>query len=354
MKFAALFLLLSFQQAPAVVEYRNPDLDLAFSHPKTWTFVTDKKGVTKVSIPVPNSSERASMEIRSIVYNSDEEVWLNVQKEFLRQMKRDVVRQWKEDVLGVPMLMTRGGYQEKGQDMAMLTGLMYSRTPKKLLFRLTAPAQGYDAIEFDLRNSLQSLHTIDGRLPAVEDPNRKITPEEAKVQPVVAPPKVTVIEGKKVQTKVAKGTQSVDMEAGGRKVQLRFDTGWTAEKDASGGFIFKNAELTGSVHVVVNSTLDSDKPQTALFKVSSASLDDYLKVATRDETTALPNHAGALVSCVWRVGTSAKGPIASSEAVGLSGEFYWLATYRFEGVMPPADRKAVDSLFASMSVELTP
>lgn len=353
MKFAALFLLVSLHQAPSTVEYKNPELNLAFSHPKSWTFVTNKKGVTSVTIPTDTKGVTGSMEIYSIAYNADEDLWQNVQKDFLKQMKRDVVRQWREEILGVPLLMTRGGYEDRGSQMAILTGLVYSRTPRKLLFRLTAPASVYDSIEFDLRASLQSLHTIDGTLPSTEDPNRKVTPEDAVVKPVMAPPKVTVIDKSKPSEKLVKGPQSVDAQAGGKSVKLRYATGWTCEKDAT-GFNFHATGIPGSIHVTVSSTLDSDNPEVAIFKASAISLNDFDKVTKREETNPKPNKAGAFVSTIWRDGVSGKGAIESCEAAGLLGDFYWLATYRLDGSLTVASRKAIDLLFAGMSVELAP
>lgn len=354
MKFAALFLLVSLHQASSTVEYKNPELNLAFSHPKTWSFVTNKKGVTTVTIPTETKGVAGSMEIYSISYNADEDLWQNVQKDFLKQMKRDVVRQWREEILGVPLLMTRGGFEEKGSQMAILTGLVYSRTPRKLLFRLTAPASVYDSIEFDLRASLQSLHTIDGTLPSSEDPNRKVTPEDAVVKPVMAPPKITVIDQSKPAEKLVKGAQSVDVQAGGKAVKLHFAAGWTCEKDANGGFNFHSTGIPGAIHVTVNSTLDSDNPEVAIFKASALSLNDFDKVTKREETNPKPNKAGAYVSTIWRQGVSSKGVLESCEAAGLLGDFYWLATFRYEGALPEANRKAIDLLFAGMSVELAP
>ncbi len=354
MKIAALFLLIGLQQAASTVEYKNPELNLAFSHPKSWEFKTDKKGVTKVTIPTGTPGSTASMEIYSVAFNGEGDAWQNVQKEFLKQMKRDVVRQWQEEILGVPMLMTRGGYEEKGNQMAMLTGLMYSRTPRKMLFRLIAPAAAYDAIEFDLRSSLQSLHTINGALPLPEDPNRKITPEDTVVKPVEAPPKVTVIERSKPKDKLVKGSQSLDFQAGGKPVKLQFGPGWTAERDAAGGYDFHNPAVAGSIHIIVNSTLDSDHPEVAMFKASGLALNDFEKVTKRDETNPAANKAGAFVSTIWRVGTSSKGAITSCEAAGMLGDFYWLATYKLDGTLPEAGHKAVELLFSSMSVESTP
>lgn len=354
MKVAALLLSLSLYQGSAQLEYRNPELNLAFSHSKAWTFTTDKKGVTRATIPMANSVGLARLEIFSVMYNADRDLWENIEKDFLKQLKGDVVRQWREQILGVPLLLTRGTYNDKGDQKAILSGLMYAKAPRKLRFRLIAPADGFDSVEFEFRSALQTLHSIDGSTPATEDPNRKVTPDDMKVQPILAPPKVMYLTSGKANQKIVKGSQSIDVKAGGKNVSLRFETGWAATKDESGTITLTGPDAPSPIHVNVNSLLDSDSPLVALFKASSQSLNDYLKVATREETMPKANTAGAMESTVWRTGTSAKGPMASCEAAGLLADFYWLATYRQDATLTPAQRRAVDTLLGSMSVELTP
>ena len=187
MNVTAILLALAVHQGSDQMEYRNPELNLGFNHPKSWVFTTDKKGVTRATLPVANAVERAKLEVFSVAYNAEPDLWETIEKDFLKQAKGEVVRQWREEIMGVPLLLTQGTYKDKGDAREILSGLMYARAPRKLRFRLIGSPEGFENVEYEFRKVLQTLHSIDGTKPTSEDPNRKITPEDLKVVPVSAP-----------------------------------------------------------------------------------------------------------------------------------------------------------------------
>jgi hypothetical protein len=106
--------------------------------------------------------------------------------------------------------------------------------------------------------------------------------------------------------------------------------------------------------VSVLSSLDSDDPGRALNRAAIASLDLFTTVNKRiDSAKPTANAAGAVVSEVWRWGLDANGSIVGCNAVGVSGDYYWIFSYH--GTMPAPgtkDAKLLADLVKAMSVEL--
>ena len=71
-----------------------PELGLAMSHPKTWQITPVKKSADlKVLIPVEGSSQKASLELYNIAFNSEKDVWQLGQKAINERMTRpDLIR----------------------------------------------------------------------------------------------------------------------------------------------------------------------------------------------------------------------------------------------------------------------
>ena len=340
-------------QAPATAVYNNFVLNLAFSYPKTWTLTT-KKGVTKLTIPLTSAGDaKATIEIFDAIYGAEPADWQTVQKEINRQLGREVVRQWDETIFGVPMLFTKTHYFDRGADMQALTGLFYNRSYKKLLIRMVAPTGSYDSVEYELRSALQSLITLDGSTPKPETPNRPVLPEETK--PAVDPGivKVTNILPPRERERFSTGAQVEKLSSGGKSVEFHYEKDWKLTKTAAGGFELRNPKLNGVVLVTVNSILDSDPALNALLKAGGQSLDLFSEVKLRDEKSTPVSRAGNNVTFVWRDGTGKTGHLNTVEAVGTKGDYYWLLTYQAANATP-ADRKLLEALCQTMTIELAP
>jgi hypothetical protein len=339
--------------APAgAATFTSAEMGLTFLHPDNWK-VTTKKGDTRVNIPLDGDSAQLLIFARS--YNADIELWMNVEKNIALQQKQTIDGQTQEEIMGVPLLLTRVKYTLKGRAMMALSGLVYSATPRKMLFRLIAPESSFEEAERLWRTALQTIKTLDGKLPKAEDPARVVTPEDVK-EAKEGPTKITVIkpEGKK-QGKFKKGVVAVETQTAGRKVQLCLPAGWTGELQADGCIQLRHAGLASALKIVVQSSLDSEEPAKALAKAAAASLAAFSSVTMREDPKQKVNTAGATISVVWRWGAGASGDLVSCDAVGVSADNYWLLSY--QGAMPQpgsADGKLLGALFETMSVELAP
>jgi len=329
--------------------FANYEFGLTFEYPSTWQ-ATTKKGDTKITIPLENGVT-GTVDIYAVTFNADTEIWRYVQKNIVLQMKRQLVEQQEEEILGVPLLTTRSRYDDKGTPTVSLSGLIYSATPRKMLFRLTAPESVFSEVESQWRGVLQTVRTTSGKPLSPEDPNRKVDPKEYKNVPT-KPVKVTRIEGtKKKEGEIHKGEVAVPVKVSNRSAVLRIPEGWQGEVTGDGEITVRHPELSEPVRVLVFFTLDSEPPSRTLFKASSKSLDLFTDVTKRDEPPPSKNKGGATVQVVWRWGKSSAGDLTTCEATGLLGEFYWMFAYKSSGSAGAVDRKLLDSLIATMSVE---
>src|SRR4051812_31553063 len=98
-----LFAVIALPQQPTAqadtATYINSRLDLRLSYPKTWQVSTNKKGETRVLVPVEGSSEKALLEIFPVSFRSDASVWQLSQVGVNKTMKREIDRQWQEELL---------------------------------------------------------------------------------------------------------------------------------------------------------------------------------------------------------------------------------------------------------------
>ncbi len=132
-----------------------PELGLVINHPKNWQVTTVRKSADlKVAIPIEGSSQKAQLELYNIAFNSEKDVWQLGQKAINDRMKREIMRQWEEEFLGVPMLLTKVSFVDKEGPQILLTGLIYSRTGKKMMFRLAASPDDFDKAEFMWREAM--------------------------------------------------------------------------------------------------------------------------------------------------------------------------------------------------------
>lgn len=354
--------------APAdqTATYANEWIGISLNHPTDWK-VASKKQDAWVTIPLKAGTMVAGLNLVAATFNGETDVWQKSQEHINNQLGFEVMRQWQEEILGVPFLLTkvRSGPGKlasatkavpalpKDQPLITLIGLVYSATPRKLMFRLTAPEGGYDDAEFLMRSSLQSLRTLDGKLPQPEDPNRKLDPNEPPPTAPVRPPARTVIGSKPEESNGAKARAEnvFEAEAAKKKIGFYFPAGWTVEKAEDGKLNLKSAEPPVTLTLELNSTLDSDPPLRALMKASAESLKSFDTVARRDENTPRTNKAGALVIRVWRTGQAASGLLWSFESVGGTPEFYYLLKARGVGELSASVRSALEDLVEKISVE---
>lgn len=328
--------------------FSNPQLNFTFEYPTAWKVTTTKKAVSTIVLPIPDSEEKATIEVYSVAFQREPELWLGLQRTLAENMKAEVQRQWTEDLLGVPLLLTQMATAER----ATLQGLLYSATDHKFLFRLEAPPTVFAQAVNAWRAVWPSFRTVDGSLPTREDPDRVSTPADPKKPVAVRPPPVTVLSETKTAIDPDLAPVTIACRAANRDLVLRVPEGWSGVVGSDGMLELKHAELPGTLKVAVLSTLDSDSPSRALFKASGASLDRFQVVAKREEPRPARNRAGAEIATVWRAGTGPSGELRALNAVGAKGDFYWLFTYEWAPSEPESKTRALlFGLAGAMSVE---
>ncbi len=367
--------------APTTQTFTDYDMGLAFDYPPSWILVEDardpkKKGINldilkkKKKKPltgpkqtgketlfyIPADSRTANLEIFEAQYDQTPDLWETIQTDANKQLKRDVLKQWREEILGVPLLLTKIGYTDAtGTKMDVLTGLMYSRVPNKMQFRLTAPEENYDTAEYNFRQVLQTLRTVAGDMPQPEDPNHPLDKSAYMAKPDTKPTKqMSFVAEVPDPAKARKGEVVVPMTVSSKKVALSLPAGWTSEVSKDNVVSLHNPAVAGTITVNVATTLDSDPPQSAVLKASGQMLNDFTTVTKRNELLRDFSTAGASTDVIWRTGTGAKGPLTSCEASGSTGDLYWVLRYRLEGAASPAEVKLVDALLDGMSADPVP
>jgi hypothetical protein len=367
------------QAAPAVTSktYSDYEIGMAFDYPSNWVMVADPKPgkgnpidaiIGKKSkknkklangkqahgeglFYVPAGTRTANFEVYSALWSDTPDLWETVQADANKQLNRQVVKQWREEILGVPLLLTKIAYDDAAGHEVGLVGLVYSRTPYKMAFRLTCDDENYDAAEYSIRQTLQSLRTLDGGLPQPEDPNHPLD-KTAYTSVVNKPRAEVVITGHRPDPKhVKKGTVSLSQTVSGKNYVLTMPDGWTSTVATDGTITLHSAAVSGDVVVNLATTLDADPPQGVIIRNSGKSLDLFTKVDARNENIDQLTTGGATTDTVWRTGTGAKGALFTCDSVGSTNEAYWILRYQLDGTITPAAKKALEALIDGLSLD---
>ncbi len=341
--------LISIQDGPK--SYANPLIGLSFQYPQTWQ-MSIKKGVTSFKIPSEATSKYGVLEIYAIPYRLKADDWQAMQLSVNKNLKRTVERQWQEEILSVPMLLTRISYVVGAEPTVTTIGLLYSANARKMNFRLTAPADTFDAVDTQWHEALQTLRTSTGQIPQAEDPNSK---------PPVDPPKTTTKPTKPVvlahgahpNSKQYRGKTAVGAKAGGRPVNLIIPDGWRSSVKGD-GFTLTTDKLSNAVSVEISSVLDSPPPLQALQSAAGKTLVDFVKVVRRDDSPIIKTSAGMDTGWVRREGQGASGEIVVVHAFGALNDYYWTLSYRANSkAVYLQDKRLLDELIDRLAVEAT-
>lgn len=332
--------------------YKNSIIGVQFNYPKTWIVSTNKKGESRFIIPVPNSSQKAVLELYPVNFRSEKDVWQLSQAGIAKSQKRTVERQWEEEILGVPLLLTKVTAQDKGGPEVTLNGLMYTLSTAKLGYRLTATPDDFDRASFEWQQAMQSIRTEDGQMPKPEDPSVELAPRTK--DDLAHPTNRNVISSTKAGPAVKSPVAQVG-EAGGKKVEVHVPEGWQMTPIESYKSQLSNPGLSGKIDITLASSLDSDTPGIALLKASAASLPEFTTVVRRDENLPKLNRAGSTYAMVWRNGKGANGELNTCEAFVQNGDSYVVLSFKSaDAAHAASDRKLLEELVDRMSVEAQP
>ncbi|MBS1707224.1 MAG: hypothetical protein JSS65_00730 [Armatimonadetes bacterium] len=329
--------MLALAQAKDLKPYRDESLGLEFRHPKSWN-VRKERLFTVIEFKT-KSGQPVKLQLIDTAYRSDADKWQGLQRDISETSKRQVLRQWTEELLGVPLLLTKTSEVVGADTRVTLIGLLYSRTVEKLNFRLTCSGSAADEAEAEWREALLTLRTVSGAIPAPETPGTKV---EAPVKPTK--PKREDVWNPKTKNvpKVEKSSnrQRVD------KWDYFMPDGWVVKGEEA-----THPKLKGKVTL----RAANGSPVTARnswLRVGGQSLQEFVKVDHREEVAPYPNRAGVGILVGRRWGAASTGPLFAVYAIGWLDDKFWALDYRAASKADyEADKDLVQDLIDRMSVE---
>lgn len=365
-------------QDPGTQTFTDPALGLTFTHPATWVRVATptptqssggkkpiipnpfkkkaapkkpEEGTVTFSLPGANGSAPAELTIVRASFSGAPEKWQQIQADANKNQKREVEKQWQQEILGVPLLLTRIGYTKDGVATTTVTGLLYNAAAYKLLFRLTGPTASFDNAQFEFTNAMETLRTTDDSLPKTQEPDKPVDPPAG---PPTPESKHTLFAKPKNAPQVA--PVSLAVSVGSKKVSLRVPEGWTLEKVEGDVATLRHKDVKAPVTVKLYETAtSSSRPTEALMAAANATFDQFKTVALREDTPGTPNKAGNPMLAVWRKGTGASGPMEAVDAVVVAGDYFFLVACRpTPGSDKTTERKTVQGLLDAIGLEPMP
>ncbi len=328
-----------------------PNTGLEFTVPSDWSEVTTKRE-TAFTFPLKNAGGTAVLHVFSISFRAEASRWNDAQKDIAKQLHQDVLEQRQEELLGVPLLLSK----TRGPKGTVLTGLVYTQAQTKLLFRLESSDSAADEAESTWRQAFLSLRTVTGAVARPDDPNKEL-PSKTIASPAPKAPAVTVIGAVKPPPTV-KGEVTLTAIVAARQVTIRLPKGWTTRPiDGTAWGLVGPSSAPSGLKLEAFSTLDSPPAIETLLRRSATSLDLFSKVAARDEKDGKRSQSGCLLSTVWRTGTAQAGgaqgggALETVEAVTAQGDFYLVVTGQFAGGLKKDQREAIAALLQVLSIE---
>ncbi len=336
------------QDAP-IQKFTSKELAIELDLPKDWKVTRRRGGEVEFTVPLGQGIAPGEIELFPTDYRGETGTWQTIQKGVAENMKHKVERQWEEELLGVPLLLTKTTYSRRDVAWSTLTGLLYSDLRFKIHFRASAPEAGYDTLDLAWRRALETIRTTSGQLPQAGSPDRPVisnTPPK--------PPKTMVIRAPEETTKgIVKAPVVVEANDGENQVFLRIPEGWTSLRDESGRLSLSHPDLSGPVVITIQSVQTGGPPPRAIMKLSGDSLRRFEKVDRRTEPAPKVNRAGSVLLYILREGRGEGGALATMDALGASEENgrYWLASYTSKATLDPKATALLVALFEAMSVE---
>ncbi|MCC6402479.1 MAG: hypothetical protein IT207_00545 [Fimbriimonadaceae bacterium] len=327
---------LLLQDAPQTTTFRDKALGLSFEHPKAWR-VSKERLFTLIEIPLADG-KLAHVELFSATYRDTAEKWQSLQDEVNKAMGRTVERQWEEEILGVPMLLTKLAYKEGERETVTFVGLLYSATPEKMQFRLNTPADQAETAQQAWWSALLTLRTNSGLLPSGEDPSKPLT----ELQPEPEKPTIVLRKPDPVVTELRPGAR---VPFKGLVVQLL--DGWTLAEDGT-----LRSDGTSGLFSIELFEGDGNIAGPKLEETAASALTEFKKVSLRRDERARTARSGATVASIWRAGEGDQGPLVVGHFAGVCGQRFWMLRYRGAGTAAwNSDRAKVEVLVESLYVE---
>ena len=309
--------------------YEDKDLDLKFSYPQTWRLRKDR---LYDILEFDMEGQLVKVQLMKTVMTYPKEHWQQVMMEVNSQSGRSVVKQWEEELLGVPLLLTRYNEGEGPTARQVLSGLLYGARQEKLNFRLTSTETVAEPAQKAWFEVMLGMATISGRMPNEKPPDseKPVKPKPDARNPEADDP-VRRGEGRKgdktyVLKPVEQGPPKVELAP--KKVLADENRGifaympeaWSLARGqivGPGGLMLAFTMMTG----------DQTQVKKEYLRAAGIALAKMDKVTDRTESKPGYNAAGFIVSEMTRTGPSAGGAIASWTAYGWSAGYGWVLSW---------------------------
>ncbi|MCB0826604.1 MAG: hypothetical protein KDC26_10470 [Armatimonadetes bacterium] len=324
-------------------EFKDKDMDLAFQYPREWK-------VKKISFgqAFEFTVDEQPCEVRLI--NMDMEypadLWQKSVSDIAVNRNQIVERQWEEELLGVPLLLSRLFDETSGNPTTTLVGLLFANTKNKLNFRVEAPTPVFPRAEQMWRDVLATARPLSGQLPGqagTKPPETGTNTTHTNTKE----PKTVVIGGKEnttVEYKTAPTRLLVDETS---KIYGYFPEGWTIE-----GAKASHRGVTGTIEVTAG-TGAKETARKLWLSLAGRRLGEMDSVTIRKDKSNVINLAGYETFSVWRKGPSEGQEIAHFVASGWKDGLYWVFTWDGSGAELDAALPTLEELTKAFSVSST-
>lgn len=296
---------------PPMKNYENKVLDLKFQHPADWR-VRKERLYDTFEFRIDGTLVRVQLLVTQMSASKDH--WQKVNLDINSQNGRQVLRQWEEELLNVPLLMTKVREGEPGNVTISLSGLLLSVRPDKLLFRLYAPENVADQAEAAWFKVLLSADSLSGKLPS-EAP---VSAEDPKTKPSDNPPPVVVLR--------PDGNRPGKIERAPNRVQVDASSGLFAYLPS--GWETKDGRLVHSSGLSVSlgvTTGEEALGRREYLRLGGSMLKELATVGKREELEGKANRAGSKVTRLTRNGSLADGKAVTQWiAFGFEGGYSWV------------------------------
>lgn len=338
-------------QASSTKPLSLPEVGLQMQIPNEWRVQTER---VRQVVTFASAEGPVRVEIFSTRYIQPAADWQQMQRTVNEQMERKVERQWEEEILSVPLLMTRVSYAERGTPTGLLVGLLYSNSDNKFHFRLTAPAAGYENAESLWRSALLTLRTTTGSLPRTEDgvPEAPAanTPNRRQPTPAVVP---TVRMSENARKPDAMGPGRYGFTVSNRSGVLRFPQGW--QMGESDPVQLLGRELPSGIAVQFYSTVDSPPSGVFVMQEINKELGVFEGTTQRENFGPKRNAVGNQTFSMRRTGTVGGKPTMHYRAIVDNGSFYAYLKYESQDPKQFArDYRTLQRLLDRLGLEAAP
>lgn len=321
--------------------YKEAEADLLFDYPASWQLRKDKyASIFEFSV----NNQQVQIRILKTAGRYPASHWQESVKMVEETKGSEVLQQWEEDLLGVPLLMSKFREQSGAQKSIVLVGMLYTKTVQKVSFRVISPESVAEEAEKAWRGALVTIRTVSGDLPVKEDPSSTAPVPTTEVKPATGPTKTVVIKAKNGREgKVFQGPVRAEADKD-RGLYAYLPEGW----QLSDGILKGGAGMPSFKFSVGISELDASKREWLIR--AGKLMSDLDSVSNRDEPPVKQSSAGFDLYTMVRVGKKADQEVVQILTLGWAGGLYWIAEQQIQKDMWMSRSKDVMSTFDKISV----